>query len=323
MHAQPNYGCCTVNFGQGLPKYATRMGFMDNTSGGFALIGFAPAVYSVPISRVARTWMRHAPTAAKAEALLPLVRSLDERKVPSRGATAMRLSGALTVNVTGIYPFDDTFSIAVSGLSSEFDGYPFSLRIPGWATNALITVNGVAQPTPANGTILRLSLPYVASGAPVVITVDFQAEVRVVRGFNGAASIYWGALLFSLPIGEHWVMLNHYAFNSSDWNVLNTSDWRYALVLPSDADPSQYLTVHRNLRQPSSIPYQLNASPVTITASIRPFPAWSLQLNSVAAPPPSPVCVSPSDQCGAPLAVTLVPYGATNLRIAAIPTSEQ
>ena len=56
---------------------------------------------------------------------------------------------------------------------------------------------------------------------------------------------------------------------------------------------------------------------MVIHATVRMLYTWGEELNSAAAPPASPACLS--DDCGPEMAVTLVPHGATTLRISNMP----
>ena len=68
--------------------------------------------------------------------------------------------------------------------------------------------------------------------------------------------------------------------------------------------------------------YDTEAYPSTVTVQARRVGSWGFWQNSkvTAQPPPSPVdCDKNASQCGAQESITLVPFGATNVRIAVFP----
>jgi hypothetical protein len=95
------------------------------------------------------------------------------------------------------------------------------------------------------------------------------------------------------------------------------SPWNIALVL-DPLDPDTTLTFEQ-LRRPGKQPYAESTIPVIIHGTGRILPSWGLFNNSAAPPPASPVDCTPTGSCGVPVPVTLVPYGSTLLRMAALP----
>jgi hypothetical protein len=96
------------------------------------------------------------------------------------GPVSATLPGGWAINVSTEYPFDDDVTITLSGLPAGALTAPLVLRIPSWASNATLSVNG-APPTPlggANGTMLRVRWPPGATGPTA--TVVLATEVGVI-----------------------------------------------------------------------------------------------------------------------------------------------
>lgn len=185
-------------------------------------------------------------------------------------------------------------------------GTPVRLRIPGWATAARVCVGGGACVAAANGTF------WLATQATPKATysIDFAPVIRVDTSYsNGAAAVYRGALLYALQIGENVTTIATGPRGFDDHAVHGTSAWNYALLLDS-------LTFSR-AGAPGPSPF--GSVTQSISARARTVAAWQIFNNSATVPPPSPVDCGAAGACGAEESVTLVPFGATLLRVAVIP----
>jgi len=105
-----------------------------------------------------------------------------------------------------------------------------------------------------------------------------------------------------------------------DYEIDGSADrWNFALVLdqPSfkfDAAPSRNWSISRA--------FDTDNSPSRITVAARRVGSWGFWHNSkvTAQPPPSPVnCTKAASHCGGAEKITLVPFGATNVRISVFP----
>jgi uncharacterized protein len=202
------------------------------------------------------------------------------------------------------YPFRDTVRITVD-LASERN-FPLHLRIPGWAKNASISVNGRLLLAPQAGSFAKIERPWKTGD---IVELKFPLTPVVTRGYNDSISISRGPVVFSYAIGEDWVKLRDRGM-TADWQVFPSSQWNYALALNEQA--AGHLSVEESPAGAS--PFALKGTPVTLRVEARKLPSWRA-VDGVADPvPQSPVTSQePTER------ITLVPYAAAKLRITSFP----
>jgi hypothetical protein len=222
-----------------------------------------------------------------------------------------RASGVVTVNVTSQFPFEDTVTIAVAGAADP--GFVLRVRVPTWATGASLSVDGAAAKPVAAGEMA----PVRFSAATGTVVLNLNPQPRLEIGFNNSVSVYRGAIMYALPINESVEILNHYYLNSTDMAFANASAWQFALQADPTGAPSGF-TFSSTGTVPGLSPWAPGTMPLSLGATVRSLPSWGLELNSTAPPPVSPIDCA-SSLCGDSHPVQLVPYAATNLRIAAFP----
>eukprot|EP01111_Echinosteliopsis_oligospora_P016794 TRINITY_DN7093_c0_g1_i1.p1 TRINITY_DN7093_c0_g1~~TRINITY_DN7093_c0_g1_i1.p1 ORF type:complete len:716 (-),score=194.69 TRINITY_DN7093_c0_g1_i1:14-2161(-) len=215
------------------------------------------------------------------------------------------INGAsVTVNETTEYPFDDAIYFNIESGTA----FSFHIRVPGWASSATIQI-GSNKPIPAPAG--QLYTVQVASGATqIILTVPMEFSVE--RRTNGAASISYGPLLFSLDIPAVWTQLAHYEFNSSDWQAEPAGPWAWAINI-SDSNPNDFIKM---VKKPmGKYPFSVEGTPYTAQVQGCQLDSWGIENNVALPPPTSPVtCTGPMQ------AATLHPYGVTKLRLSEIPT---
>lgn len=239
------------------------------------------------------------------------------------GPVTASLPGGVFVAVTGDYPFDDDVVVTLSGLPAGPVIFPLYVRVPSWATAAEMAVNGGARfPVGAsNGTLLAVDLSS-AVGPSVSVSLFTNPAIRVAPFYAGALSVYRGALLYALALGENITVTRNYTGGARDYAITqpaNTSvPWNAAFVGASPEAIAASMTISRT-GSPGPVPFGAGASPVTITAQVRTLNTWPIVDQSAGAPPQSPVDCSAPNACSAPYTATLVPFGSTHLRMASLP----
>ena len=209
--------------------------------------------------------------------------------------------------VQTLYPFEDTITITVA--PDRPAAFPLLLRIPAWARQARVTVNGRAEPGVQAGTFLRVQRQWTAGDR---VTLTLPMTLRTERRHRGALTILRGPLVYSLAIGEKWNLLNG-AGPAGDFEVLPTTPWNYGLLV-DESDPASSIRVEATGKV-GQLPFAPEFAPVRLTAPGRRLPQWSLQ-DDQAAPIPQGAIKSaePLEE------LTLIPYGCAKLRITEFPT---
>jgi hypothetical protein len=239
----------------------------------------------------------------------------------------------VTVVVDTEYPFGDDLNITLTGAPA---GTPFYIRVPGWATQATLSVNGspAASLAGQNGTMYRVVLPEPNPDGTHVLAYALNPQIfvdSIGATYAGAISVHRGALLYGMQIGESVVNVtqNHTTVPGGpviqDYELNSTSTWNVALVYdPSDpAGPSKFFTFNRAGPVNPALPFDHSQPPLTITAQAREVFGWGINLGSAAAPPASPACSAAGACSDQAFTVTFVPFGMTNLRMSVLPWTPQ
>ena len=247
--------------------------------------------------------------------------------------TAVMPSGA-HVNVTTNYPFSDDAQVTLTGLQAPLlrgsGGVmtPVRLRIPSWATNASISINGAAPVylgAAAAGTMYAVPLSGVPAGGGVTLLLAFNPTIRVSTWYNGAMSVQRGALVYALQLAEAFITLRTYHTNPtiSDFNVTRGATsvpWNIVLLVDPNYPDVSFTTVRSGVVP--AVPFSSMENPaIYLTAQARVVNTWGIaQDGSASQPPPSPLdCNTYGGGCGEVITVKLVPYGTTHLRMTQLP----
>eukprot|EP00825_Cyclidium_porcatum_P024202 TRINITY_DN26704_c0_g1_i1.p1 TRINITY_DN26704_c0_g1~~TRINITY_DN26704_c0_g1_i1.p1 ORF type:complete len:188 (-),score=16.50 TRINITY_DN26704_c0_g1_i1:41-604(-) len=168
----------------------------------------------------------------------------------------------------------------------------------------------------ANGTMVK----YICHAGSTTFSINLNPNIRVEKWQS--YSIMRGPLLYSLPLGLNFTLLNHYygdITQSNDYQILPTSAWNYALDV-DPTNPEDTLKFVQGQYQQGSAPFNHTNYPQYIFAQGRQVSGWGVQTNSADMPPDSPAC-SKTSACGSTQNIILVPHGQTDLRIGEFPLS--
>ncbi len=203
------------------------------------------------------------------------------------------------------YPFRDRITVRVR-LDRDAE-FPVAFRIPAWATEAKVTVNGGA-PEPAKAGAFHTLRRRWKSGDRIELV--FPMHVCLESGYHNSAIVERGPLVYSLAIGESWHKLKQTG-PASDWEVFPTTPWNYALLLDWKLPEPQFSV--KEVPVPKQ-PFSFEGAPVILETKARRLPEWVLESDSAGTLPVSPV------ESKRPVeTVRLIPYGAAKLRVTDFP----
>jgi uncharacterized protein len=266
---EPNFGCCTANFSQGWPKFADSLFMFSGSQGTDSHDGLVAAVYA-----------------------------------PCEVNTVLRDTAIHIVEETD-YPFRGDVRMTVNPASPQ--SFPFQFRIPAWATEATIRVNGQKASTAGTGTFARVERIWTKGDR---VEINLPMRPRVSRWFHDSIAIERGPLVFSYAVGESWVKLRNRGM-TADWQVFPTTAWNYALSV-DDAAPEKSISIAET--EVDDEPFSSHHAPVRLTVKARKLDNWRA-VDGVADPmPQSPVASDQPEE-----SITLIPYAAAKLRITAFP----
>jgi hypothetical protein len=208
------------------------------------------------------------------------------------------------------YPFEEQVRLAVS--VSNPVAFPLVLRIPGWCSNATITVNGQLQTGISPASFFRIQRTW-TNGDRVV--VNLPMPIQTLTGPSRSLAINRGPIVYSLKIGEEWKVRtpDPLGLGFDEFQVRSTTPWAYALQLNATNLESSLL--FKSHPTPMN-PFDAAEPSVELIAQARQLSDWTIGWRGTHAfePPVSPVAST-----HLPETVTLVPFGAQHLRISWFP----
>jgi len=197
------------------------------------------------------------------------------------------------------YPFENSLTYTVE-TGSEFT---FKIRIPSFAKNLVVDGKSVKDEELA----FRLK-----AGQKCVITVSFDADVRLEKRPFGLNTVKCGSLVFSVPIQYEKKMFEYEKdgverkFPYCDYEFIPVSDWNYAY------SGDDFVRVNRDV---DAIPFSSEKPPVVVKAKVKKI-NWGLEdgyLDVCAKVPQSREPIFGEEE------TELYPYGCAKLRMTELP----
>ena len=229
------------------------------------------------------------------------------------------------------YPFDETVTITLNADSNV--EFPLYLRIPAWAKNASVKINGEAVAADNSaGKYVSLNRVW-KDGDKVELTFPMEVTVETWQQNKSSVSVNYGPLTLSLAIDENFEQHDsrdpNFNQDDSHWQegvdaslwpcyVLKpNSDWNYALKLDKDNKPAGF-SVRKKEWPADNFPFTLENVPFEFTATGVQVPSWGYDETGMTDLLPTKYAPRATMET----TLKLVPMGAARLRISAFPKAE-
>ncbi|WP_141504528.1 beta-L-arabinofuranosidase domain-containing protein [Paenibacillus luteus] len=236
---------------------------------------------------------------------------------PSRVSATIK-GAHVTVKETTNYPFEDEIRFTIEKASKSV-AFPLKLRIPEWTDNAVVTVNGQPQAAVKSGQYFTIDRQW-EKGDTVTLTLPM--EIKASTWVNHSIGIERGPLVFSLKIEENWVEKENpapqvKAPGFKEYAIDAKSPWNYGLLIDREHPEASIKVVTSAM--PDN-PFLQETTPIKLIAKGKRIPAWGKAPNGVSAAEPP---VGPVYSAEATEEITLVPFGAENLRVTYFPEATE
>ncbi|WP_308595401.1 beta-L-arabinofuranosidase domain-containing protein [uncultured Parabacteroides sp.] len=230
----------------------------------------------------------------------------------------------ITLHEQTNYPFEEMTRFTVG--TPKTVSFPFYLRIPSWCKNASVQINGKTQQAKLTpGTYACIEREW-KDGDEVVLNLPMEYAVRRWQVNKNSVSVDYGPLTLSLKVEEEYKQMpsTETAVWDSKWQegadasawptfeILPGSPWNYALKVQSP------VTLQRKNWPSDNNPFTLSSVPMEFKAQGRLVPDWKIDEYGLCGVLPYENARK-SDRLDE---ITLVPMGATRLRISAFPVAE-
>ena len=211
------------------------------------------------------------------------------------------------------YPFSEIVILKVS--AAQTARFPLYLRVPRWSGAAVLQINGtLAEVQSEPLSFIRIERVW-NDGDTITLRLPMSINVRVWKRNKDAVSVEYGPLTFSLKIDERWQRSGG-TETWPEWEVFPASPWNYGLVLNAKS-PAQSFQVVRHKGPLAEQPFTAKTTPIELRATARKIPAWKMDRTGlVGLLQQSPARSNEPDET-----ITLIPMGASRLRISAFPTA--
>ena len=234
----------------------------------------------------------------------------------------------VTLRVDTHYPFSDMVSISVG--TPQPLAFPLYLRIPNWADNATVMVNG--QPLAVKavpGKYVRISRTW-NDNDQVTLQMPMTVRTHVWQQNKASVSVDYGPLTLSLLIDEDYVRRDssdpEIVQDDSHWQesvdkslwpayeIFAQSAWNYALSIDDANLPVDFSVEHRPWPA-DDYPFTLESVPLQFKAKGRRIPSWGFDATGMTDVLPTRFAARNDEM----ETIRLVPMGAARLRLSAFP----
>ena len=225
------------------------------------------------------------------------------------------------------YPFEESIQLLVQ--TEKNVDFPLYLRIPSWSPDASIKINGKKVKTSLiAGQYVRIQRTW-SNDDVIELNVPMHLNLRTWQVNKNSVSIDYGPLTFSLKIQEKYIKRDsrQTAIGDSQWQndadaenwpsfeIFPASAWNYSLVLDKENALKNFEVIRKNWPD-NNFPFTQESCPIEIKAIGRKVPSWKVDQYGLCHELPETNAPK-----GEKENITLIPMGATRLRISAFPNT--
>ncbi|MGD8360428.1 MAG: glycoside hydrolase family 127 protein [Gemmatimonadota bacterium] len=221
-------------------------------------------------------------------------------------------SGEVPVRVTldTDYPFRESLELAVA--LDDSARFPLFLRVPGWAVEPAVRVEGGPEEPMTPGTFHRIERDW---QGVTRLSLRFPMQPSVTLRYNRAAALERGPLVYALAPEESWTRVNvdepHRELPHGDFEVRPATTWNYGVLL-DDRAPEERVAFRE--MPVGERPFSPEGAGMVATLRGRKLPGWRMTHGWAGEVAPE---LQESEE---PLQeLTLIPYGCTNIRVTEFP----
>lgn len=225
------------------------------------------------------------------------------------------------------YPFDEVIRLTVQ-TDKEVE-FPLYLRIPTWANQAQIHINGQKVTTPVTSGQYACIRRTWKNDDKVELTLPMQLSLRTWQVNKNSVSVNYGPLTMSLKIQEKYVKNDskETAIGDSQWQkdadasqwptyeIYPDSPWNYSLVLNKDNALKDFKVIKKQWPA-DNFPFTQENVPLEIKTVGRQIPSWKVDQYGLCHELPEADAPKREKE-----EITLIPMGAARLRISAFPNT--
>ena len=192
----------------------------------------------------------------------------------------------ISINNKTKYPFDDDLLFEFK--MDKSDVFPIYFRIPSWAENSEILINGKKiKVKTEKGKYLRVNRKW-SNGDLVNLNLPKSLSIRKWKKNHNSVSLNYGPLTFSLKIKENYVekRSDKNAIWDSKWQksadtdnwptyeIYPGSPWNYGLILKDDLN--EVFEIVEKEWPKDNFPFTNESSPIYIKARAKKIKSWKI-----------------------------------------------
>ncbi len=209
------------------------------------------------------------------------------------------------------YPFRDEirFELSLNGTVQ----FKFHLRIPNWANDPIIKINGELWDGDLSGSIAVVERTWNDGD---IVSLKLPMEIRTSRWHDFSAAVERGPLVYALKVKSEEKVKDRNDRFKAFAEVFATTPWNYGLIAENIEDPNSLEPGVVQNTWNGEYPWNLDNAPIEIQLKGIRIPQWKLTNGA----PYFPAAWYPLNASDVTVEdITLVPYGCTTLRITEFP----